>query len=37
MTLKPEEIIGALAAGIVAGVVLALIAKQFPTSGITRL
>lgn len=31
-----NEIIGAVAAGILAGVVLALVEKQFPTSGIGR-
>jgi hypothetical protein len=32
--MKPEEIIGALAAGILAGLLLALIERNFPTSGV---
>lgn len=35
--LKIEEVIGALAAGLVAGAVLALIEKTWPTSGVTRI
>lgn len=31
-----EEVLGAVAAGFVAGVVLALIEKTFPTSGVGR-
>jgi len=31
-----EEILAALAAGLIAGIVLAWIEKQFPTSGIGR-
>lgn len=35
--MKIEEIIGALAAGLVAGLLLGFVAKTFPTSGVTTL
>lgn len=34
--MNATEVIGALAAGLLAGLVLALIEKQFPTSGVGR-
>lgn len=34
--MRTEEILAALAAGLIAGIVLAFIERQFPTSGVSR-
>jgi len=34
--MKIEEVLGALAAGLAVGLILALIEKQFPSSGVGR-
>lgn len=34
--MKVEEILGAVAAGLIAGMILAFVEKQWPTSGVGR-